>query len=424
MADLRRNSDTIFAVSSGRPPAAIAVLRISGPAAGAVLDRIGQRPVPRLASLRAIRDEHGQLLDRALLLWFPGPRSATGEDLLELHLHGGIAVVAAVRAWLTRIGLRDAEPGEFTRRALLAGRLNLAEVEGLADLLAAETETQRRDALARAEGVLGRRLADWTAQVVNLAAQLEAAIDYDDAEETGVITDVRPGVRALRDEIAHALALPSAERLRDGLRVVIVGPVNAGKSTLFNALLGRDAAIVSPLPGTTRDINEAPVAFAGIAFVLSDTAGLREADEPIERLGIARALAREEAADLIIDLREDAVSTAVRLAVRSKADAEFDDDGRLAVSGVTGAGLDELVQALVTRAVELLPRTGEVSLNRRHRTALTDVVNALGSALEQADPLLQAEHLAQARRALDAVTGTAHLDAVLDAVFSQFCLGK
>ena len=414
--------DTIFALSSGRPPAAIAIVRVSGPGAGEALRRLsGRCPEPRVATLATLRSPEGEALDRALTLWFPGPASATGEDLAELHLHGGIAVVDAVLAALAAIGLRPAQPGEFTRRALFNGRIDLAEAEGLADLLAAETETQRREALRRADGALGRQLRGWADRIVALSAELEAAIDYDgDVEEALLLADLGPLIAA----IETALAVPPAERLRDGIRVAIVGPPNAGKSSLFNALVGTAAAIVSPVPGTTRDVIERPVALRGIPIVLIDTAGLRESSDAIEAEGVLRAQAEAETADLLLDLGTGSAPDRHRIVVAAKADLARAEDDRLAVSSLTGFGMDALIDLIVKRATHMLPAPGEVALHRHARTGVTRVIEALRCVPVAPDSILAAEHLRTARRALDELIGGATVDSVLDALFARFCLGK
>jgi len=415
--------DTIYALSSGAPPTAIAVVRISGPAAAATLTALaGTLPDPRRASYRRLRDAQGALLDHALLLWLPGPGTATGEDLAELHLHGGRAVVAAVIAALAGRGLRLAEPGEFTRRALFNGRLDLSEVEGLADLLAAETESQRREALRRADGVLGRKLDGWMRRLVAIAAAIEAAIDYDGEDE--VAGQGGADIALLADEIRAALAIPPAERLRDGLRVAIVGPPNAGKSTLFNALVGDEAAIVSAVPGTTRDVIERPLGLGGIPIVLLDTAGIRAASDPIEAAGIARAVRQREVADIILDLSGEAIPAPHVIAISAKADVVAARRDALAISAATGSGLAELRDRIIRIAASLLPREGDVALDRRYRTALAFVEEALVAAAGSDDPLLAAEHVRIARTHLDGLIGGGDVEAMLDALFGRFCLGK
>ncbi len=417
--------DTIYALSSGPPPAAIAIIRISGPAAGEALDAlVGSRPAPRQASLRHLRDSKGEPLDHALILWFPGSTTATGEDLAELHLHGGRAVVDAVQAALAYQGLRLAEPGEFTRRALLNGRLDLSAVEGLADLLAAETESQRKEALRRADGMLARKLEGWGDRLLAIAARIEAEIDYDG--EVDIDEDATAAaIRALRAEIEAALAVPPAERLRDGLRVAIIGPPNAGKSTLFNALVGRDAAIVSDIPGTTRDAIERPLAIGGMPFLLIDTAGLRDTADPIERIGVERAHSQRAQADIIIDLMgEGHAGDQPVIAVAAKADVVRPREGALAVSALSGEGLAALHARIAEVGSCLLPREGEVALDRRYRERLYDVRAELEAAGSIDDPLLRAEHIRMARELIDGLTGNAGIEDMLDALFGRFCLGK
>jgi tRNA modification GTPase len=288
------SGDTIFALSSGALPAAIAVVRISGPAAGATLEALaGRRPAPRRASYAALRDpDDGALIDRALLLWFPGPSTATGEDLAEIHCHGSRAVVAALISWLAkRPGLRIAQGGEFTRRACLNGRMTLAEAEALGDLLAAETERERKAALGASDGALSSRIRNWQDRLGEAAAAIEAVLDFAEEDQVGetVGTAAREAIAAVRDELAVVLAQPAAERLRDGIRVVLCGPPNSGKSSLFNALTMTEGAIVSPRPGTTRDVIEMPLAIDGVPFLLVDTAGVHETEDDVEVIGIARA---------------------------------------------------------------------------------------------------------------------------------------
>lgn len=425
-------ADTIYALSSGSPPAAVAVVRVSGPRADAALSELaGKLSAPRVATLATLRDpESGEALDNALLLRFPAPASATGEDVVELHLHGGRAVVAAVLNCLGRLeGLREAAPGEFTRRAFENDRIDLAEAEGLADLLEAETESQRRNAIALAGGALSRQIGDWQAQLLMLSAQVEAVIDFSDEGEVG--EGLPPGwaaaVKDLAAQMRAALARPSAERLREGIRLVIAGPPNAGKSSLLNWLAGRQAAITSAIAGTTRDIVEAPTAIAGTPFLLVDTAGLRNADDEVERIGVTRARETMEAADLILWLGSpgDAPDPARTLCVQSKIDLNPRDPAADAhVSAETGEGMGDLVQLLIERGRALLPIEGEVSMNARHRTAVADAFALLSEASPGFDPILAAEALRLARGALDRVTGRGGVEDMLDTLFGRFCIGK
>ena len=423
--------DTIYALSSGSPPVAIAVVRISGPTAGAAMEALaGRLPAPRHAILGTLRDPaSGELLDRALLLWFPGPGSSTGEDLAELHLHGGRSVVAAVLGALGRVpGLRAADPGEFTRRAFQNGRIDLAEAEGLADLLAAETEAQRRAALMLAGGALSRMVEEWQKRLLALSAQLEAVLDFSDE---GDIEEQLPegwagALASLANEIANMLARPPAERLRDGIRVVIAGPPNAGKSTLLNALAGREAAITSAIAGTTRDLVEAPTALGGVPFLLIDTAGLRESEDEIEALGVARARQSLAAADLVLWLGEPDDCPAVgAILVQPKADLTSESRrSDIRVSAKTGAGKDGLVRLLIERSKALLPAEGEVALNARHSAALRECLSSLEAAAAASNPLIASEELRLARGSLDRLTGRAGVEDMLDALFGSFCIGK
>ncbi|MEG3149381.1 tRNA uridine-5-carboxymethylaminomethyl(34) synthesis GTPase MnmE [Sphingomonas sp. ZT3P38] len=424
--------ETIFAVSSGAPPAAIAIVRLSGPAAlDAASAMAGTLPPPRQAGLRALR-ANGQLLDRALVLVFPGPHSATGEDLIELHLHGGRAVVRAVEAALAAMpGLRQAEPGEFTRRALTNGRIDLTEAEGLGDLLAAETEGQRRAALSMVEGSIRRRAESWTGRLVALAAQVEAQLDFAEEDEVDQAAPraFAAEAHALAGEIGALLDTPPVERLRDGLRVVIAGPPNSGKSTLLNALAERDAAIVSPISGTTRDRIEAPIVRDGIAYVLTDTAGLvATTADPIERIGVVRAEEAMQTADLILWLGDTRLIDATAIRVHARADlpdrAQIPADADVAISVATGAGMNDLWKVLHQRAVALLPREDMVALNERQRGLLARCAGFLATAGGQGDLLLFAEELRLAMRALDQLAGRSDVEAMLDALFTRFCLGK
>ena len=415
-------TDTIFALSTGAPPAAIAVVRISGPdALSAVKSLTNKDFTSRHATLTPLHHE-AQNLDTALVLTFPGPASATGEDIAELHLHGGRATIAAVLDALAQIpGLRPAEPGEFTRRAFANGRMDLNEAEGLADLLAAETESQRRAAMAMAGGTLSRMIAEWGRDVLDAAARLEAAIDYDGEDELLLWPSRAADLECLAADIDAALLAPPAERLHDGLRVVIAGPPNAGKSTLLNALAGREAAIVTPQAGTTRDVIEAPVRLGDVALLLTDTAGLHDAtDDAIEIEGMRRAEAAIAAADVVLWLGSGTGPDGA-LKVAAKADLGANADG-LQLSARTGQGLPELRDLLVTKAREGQREDG-LTLNQRQRLALVDVSTHVRDAAH-ADLLAAAEELRLARMALDRLQGRSGVEDMLDALFGRFCLGK
>lgn len=421
---------TIFALSSGRPPAAIAVVRVSGPHARAAGEALaGTLPPPRTAGMRRLRDRIGETLDQALTLFFPGPATATGEDLLELHLHGGRAVVAAVEGELARQpGLRLAEPGEFTRRALTNGRLDLAQAEGLADLLEAETDGQRRAALAMAEGGLSRLVTDWLDRLSIAAARVEAELDFGDEDEIARATafDLPALVAPIRAEMLEMLARPSVERLRDGVMVVLAGPRNAGKSSLFNALLGRDAAIVTNIAGTTRDVLEAAVVRAGMPFRLVDTAGLIEqTTDPIEAIGIARAKTLLDAADIVLWLGDPFEAPAGALRIGARAD-ECDHDPAAfehLVSIHDPSSVDAIWETLAARARLKLGDASTILPHDRHRLLIEDAASELRS-ITGSDMLLDAEHLRIVNSALGAILGRNATEAMLDALFGRFCLGK
>jgi len=419
-------TDTIFALSSGQPPAGIAMIRISGPAAGWVVDVLaGGRPEPRQAVYRRFWDELGAPLDDGLALWFPGPKSATGEDLAELHVHGGRAVVAAVLNALGRMeGCRLAPAGEFTRRALENGRIDLTEAEGLADLLAAETEAQRQSALALAEGGLGRLVANWEKQLLIESARVEALLDFADE---GDVAESGHDIGPLEQLVAALSTLrrtPPAERLRDGVRVVLAGPPNSGKSSLFNYLIGREAAIVTPIAGTTRDRIEAPVAMEDIPLLLIDTAGLREdATDAVEIIGIERSGEAMAGADIVLWLGPAAEAPAGALVLAAKCDSGSVGPG-LPISSVTGEGMDVLRTTLLERARALLPRPGALALNARHREILAEVEQWISDAIQSEDLLVRAESLRLARARLDRLTGRSGVESMLDALFGAFCIGK
>ncbi len=423
-------TDTIFAVSSGSPPAAISVLRISGPDADHALTVLTAQPLPapRYAALRTLRAGEQQL-DTAIVIRFPGPKTATGENMVELHLHGGRATIAVVSGALERIpGFRPAAPGEFTRRAFANGRLDLSEAEGLSDLLAAQTEHQRRSALVMATGGLSRFVDRIRHDLLAASANVEAAIDFADEDDVVPWLD-RPAVlRSIASQVEVILANPPAERLRDGIRIAIAGPPNAGKSTLINYLGARDAAIVSPVAGTTRDVIEVPVTLRGVPVIFIDTAGLRDgtADE-IEAIGIARAQDIIASSDLILWLGkpEQAPERPGVIAIRAKADlSDCPGDHRLAVSAMTGDGMAALTDMIVTAASALLPPPDALALNRRQRDCLTELSAHVNAAALASDLLVSAEYLRLARLTLDRLTGRAGVEDMLDALFGTFCIGK
>lgn len=424
--------DTIFAVSSGRPPAAIAVLRISGPAAFDTVGRIaGALPTPRRATLRTLRGADGEALDQALVLTFPGPATATGEDLAEFHLHGGRAVVAAVEAELARLpGLRPALAGEFTRRALENGRLDLAQAQGLADLLAAETERERKAALAATEGEISRAVADWLTRIAGVSAVVEASLDYSDEDDVAAADQVpvTADIAELASDIAAVLERPTVERLREGVTVVLAGPPNAGKSSLFNALLARDAAIVTPQAGTTRDTLEAVVERGGKAFLLIDTAGLREhTNDAIEQIGIARASKAVDRADIVLWLGEPDAAPAGAVLVHARADAIDRPPapaGAIATAIGDPASVQRLWEHLQQLAANIIPPTSTALLHQQQRDGVVAAHTALRQAAVENDLLLVAEHLRTARGHLAALLGVDATEAMLDALFARFCVGK
>ncbi|MCA0903460.1 tRNA uridine-5-carboxymethylaminomethyl(34) synthesis GTPase MnmE [Qipengyuania aquimaris] len=423
-------SDTIFALSSGSPPAAIGIIRISGGSAREALERLaGRVREPRRATLRTLRDGAGGVLDRALVLWFDGPQTATGEELAEIHCHGGRAVVAAIEGALASIpGLRKAEPGEFTRRAFANGVLDLAEAEGLADLLAAETELQRLAAQASADGALSTQVDAWRSQVLGLSAYVEAALDFSDEDDVEVLPPAfQDGLAAVLAEIRAALQSPRAERLRDGIRVVLAGPPNAGKSSLFNALLNEGAAIVTDEAGTTRDVIERPVAFEGMPFVLIDTAGLRDDGAAlVEAIGIDRARKELEKADIVLWLGAEGEGPEGALEIAAKCDLEGagKKNADHTLSSASGFGLEGLVEDLVARARGLVPKRGMAAFNQRQAEALGHAFDALEGIEEGDDLLLIGERLRLARRAFDRLLGRQSTEEVLDALFGRFCIGK
>jgi len=444
-------NDTIVAPASGAGLAAVAVIRISGPATRDMLEAFcGGIPQPRHASLRDIGPPQRERLDRGLVLWFPGPASFTGEDMAELHVHGSRAVIReVVEAVLSHPGTRLAEPGEFARRAFENGKLDLTEVEGLADLIGAETEAQRRQALAQAEGSLRALYEGWRGELLQAQALVEAGLDF--ADEGDVVADVSLKadaiVASLRAAIARQLADRSGERLREGLRVVIAGPPNAGKSSLLNALAKRDVAIVSEEAGTTRDVIEVHLDLGGLPVTLTDTAGIREAQGKVEAAGIDRALARVEDADLVLWVVDATApvwsppldissgnggqlwTTGGQICVLNKIDLATVSGGPdcIEVSAKTGAGLDALIALLADRAGKLLSSgAGTPAITRtRHRIELEAGQAALERFGDRSlSPELKAEELRIAARHLGRLTGRIDVEEVLGAIFAEFCIGK
>jgi tRNA modification GTPase len=451
--------DTIFALSSGRPPAAIAVIRISGPHARFALETtIGRVPKPRKAALARVRDPlTGETIDEALALWFPGPKSETGEDMAELQLHGGRAVIASVVGLLGRLdGMRPAEAGEFTRRAFENGRLDLTAVEGLADLIYAETEAQRRQAFRQFKGLLGDRAESWRARLIEALALVEARIDFSDEADVpeDLIGLALKSAQLLRDEITAALAgAARGERLREGLVVAIAGPPNAGKSTLLNRIARREAAIVSPIPGTTRDVIEVHLELDDYPVTVLDTAGIRVSNDPVEQDGVARARARAADADLVLWVVDAGASAITQYnivekdgtpeiwLVKNKVDLtdskasekpinEFESQFicRFIISALTGEGMNQLMNNISSYSQVYFGAVESGLITReRHRKALEETVGALSRACSEGvagrEDII-AEELRLAARALGRLTGRVDVEDILDVIFRDFCIGK
>lgn len=442
-------SSTIYAPATGAGVAAIAVIRLSGPGAGATIDALtgGRRPAPRRASLRRLRDPAGgEVLDSALLLWLPGPASETGEDMAELHLHGGRAVLAGVLDALARLpGLRLAEPGEFARRAFENGRLDLTAAEAVADLVAAETAGQRRQALAQLDGALATLYDGWRDRLVRLLAHLEADIDFPDEdlppEAGGAARGAIAGLAA--DIAAHLADGHRGERLRDGVRIAVIGAPNVGKSSLLNRLARREAAIVAATAGTTRDVIEVALDLGGVKVILADTAGLRSAGDPVEVEGIRRAQAAAVAADLrlavfdatawpALDPQTMALIDATTVPVLNKVDlaapaaALIGGQAVSAVSALTGAGVVALEARLSEAVADRFGARESPALTRaRHRAALEEAEVALRRAgAAGLSPELVAEDVRLAARSLGRITGRVDVEELLDVIFRDFCIGK
>jgi tRNA modification GTPase len=428
------SDDTIFALSSGSPPCAIAIIRISGKQAFAAVHLLaGRTPLARQASLATLRDSSGAVLDQALLLLFPGPGSATGEDLAELHVHGGRAVVRSIEAALAAIpGLRQAEAGEFTKRAFLNGRIDLNEAEGLSDLLTAETEHQRRAAASMFGGVFSRQIENWRLELLRISALTEAELDFSDEDDVdiGRIIDITMACGALLIDVENVLGLPAAEKLRDGLRIVLGGPPNSGKSTLLNALASREAAIVSDIAGTTRDLIEVPISFEGIPIILTDTAGVHDdSDDQIEAIGIERARLAFTGADMILWLGPMGDGPAHPALIEIDAKSDQADRTKKAgdaiqISAISGEGMTDLIDAIANCAKTMLPPADSFAVNKRQRHLLQETAEQLRGAKESQDLLITGEHLRLARVSLDALTGRAHTEDLLDNIFGAFCIGK
>jgi tRNA modification GTPase len=432
--------ETIFALASGAGRSAVAVIRLSGPAAGeTLLAFAGVKPEPRKAHYARFRDPTtGEALDYGLALWFPAPHSATGEDCAELHSHGSRAVIEAMLAALAQLPrLRLAEPGEFARRAFLHGKMDLSQAEALADLVDAQTSFQRRQALRIAGGALRRKVESWRGAMMNAMALLEAELDFSDEGDVASFSSqaleqaLLPTIHEMHDALCGA---PASERLRDGFLVTILGPPNAGKSTLMNFLAQRDVAIVSDTPGTTRDLIEIDLDLAGLPVTLVDTAGLRESEDAVERIGVARARARAGEADLVLWLSEGGATAPPRnlegeariLPVATKADAVACCKEALPVSARTGTGVEELCAQIAQRAMQALGDGHSALVIRdRHRQAIAEASNGLCAALDAAKPLeLVAEDIRIAARSLERITGAIDVEQILDTIFSRLCIGK
>lgn len=437
---MHQNTDTIFALSTGALPSGIAVVRLSGPHTPDVITGLsGGLPVARTATLTTFSADGFGVIDRGLLLYFPSPSSFTGEDCAELHLHGGRAVVAAMLDALTGYpGLRHAEPGEFTRRAFLNGKIDLTATEALADLIAAETESQRRLSIANHAGAQRVLYESWRAELLALRSRIEATLDFSDE---GDVSPMEPWThREQLDGLAMAMgdhleSYRTAEIVRDGYRVALIGPPNVGKSSLLNALARRDVAIVTDIPGTTRDLVEVQLDLAGHKVILTDTAGLRESTDPVEMMGIERAVNAARSADLIISMSDGSGASITDhngqpmggaiVRVRSKAD--LGDDGGaydLAVSSVTGSGIDALLARVAKLAGDAASYTGTLPSRRRHvdclRRAQAHIIAGRNAPL----PELRAEELRMASDELGSITGIIGTEELLGAIFSEFCIGK
>jgi tRNA modification GTPase len=438
-------SDTIYALATAPGRSALAVVRSSGPLSGRGLTRLaGAMPPPRRATVRTLRSAEGVALDEALVLFFEGPASFTGEDVVELHLHGGRAVTSAVLHALSRIvGVRPAEPGEFTRRALHNGKMDLAQAEGLADLIDSETDLQRAQAIRQYGGGLSAAVQEWRAHLLAAQAMIAADLDFSDEHDVGDDVPLAELVRLLdrvRAALLDQIADRRAERVRDGVTVVVTGPPNVGKSSLLNWFAGRDAAIVTDVPGTTRDLIEVDVDLDGVLFRFVDTAGIRETVDPVESIGIDKALRRAAEADIVLRLSDrdelDAAPSGrpspgvVQRTVRTKIDSrpERRSWADFSISVVTEAGLGDLRRALLEVALPMSGRDASLVTRARHRAAMSAAVSHLDRAVAVAEAggglELVAEELRLASGSLAELTGSLTSETILDEVFSSFCIGK
>lgn len=432
--------ETIFALSSAPGRAGVSVLRLSGGFAGMALRRLTGKslPKPRMASLRSIFDADGDVIDQPLVLWFPAPRSFTGEDCAEIHVHGSVAILEAVAARLTGLGLRQARPGEFTRRAVEQGKMDLTEAEGLADLIDARTEGQRVQALSNMGGALRETYEGWQSLILDALAQIEGEIDFADEEDVpdALSHAAYPFLTTAYDGMVKALA--SSERgraVRDGLQIAIIGAPNAGKSTLLNAIIGRDVAITSPQAGTTRDIVEAQAIIAGLPVVFSDTAGLRESEDAIEAEGVRRARARAEDAHLVVHVVRDGLGpdeseadlSADLVFRNTEEDMTSGEAGLISGNALTGVGVGDLMGSLELLILDRFAGLENAALTRiRHVDCIASAAQAVDFARRRlgSDPELASEDLRKALKNIEELAGRSDIEQVFDRIFSSFCIGK
>ena len=428
------SSETIHALATGSTRAGLAIMRISGPRSAAILRSMaGNLPQPRRATLRGLRDSSGEMIDRGLVLWFPAPGSFTGEDVVEFHVHGGHAIVSALDRQLQALGSRPADAGEFTRRAFLNAKLDLLEAEAIVDLIDAETDAQRQQALAQSGGALSAVYRGWAEQLREVLALQEARLDFpDETDDATIDADVIERVDTLIDMLSQHLAEGrQAERLRTGIVICVTGEPNVGKSSLVNRLVREDVSIVSEQSGTTRDLVEARLVLAGVPVTLIDTAGLRETDDEVEAEGIRRARAKAAGADLVLEIvvggsaRVEAGANVMRIANKIDLDIAGATDFALRVSAQTGAGVAHLMDVLAQRVRDIAGRTSHPAMTRgRHRSCLETARGHLREARQATEADILGEELRLAMRAIGRLTGEVDVEDVLDTIFSTFCVGK